>query len=178
MSQYDHPVNPIRVQAISLFANAKSQEQLEAGMNELIQILLKVGDGPLDEPMSYFIATAGIMAANIDGKLTIDEYEHIVRSLASSNIFPKFFLEDVMKSDIERLFSDSVNAILTINPGLKQNLLEYIIRVIMADKEIAEKEVSFIYAIGQSLNLSIREISIIFARMIQRDFNPSIDAIS
>ena len=59
MSHFDHPVNPIRVQAINLFATALNQEELDKGMDELIQILLKVGNHPLDEPMSIFVATAG-----------------------------------------------------------------------------------------------------------------------
>lgn len=178
MSHYDHPVNPIRVQAINLFANARSQEELDNGMNELIQILLKVGNRPLDGPMSDFIATAGLITANIDGKITQEEYEHIIRNLASSNIFPKFYLEEIMKLDVEKVFQDSVNAILNINPGLKPNLLEFIISIVMADKEIGEKEVNFVYGIGKSLGLSVKEISVLFAGQIQRNFNPSLDAIS
>lgn len=178
MSHYDHPVNPIRVQAINLYANARSQEELDNGMSELIQILLKVGNSPLDGPMSDFIATAGLITANIDDKITQEEYEHIIRNLASSNIFPKFYLEEIMKLDVRKIFEESANAILNINPGLKPNLLEYIISVVMADKEIGENEVNFVYKVGQNLGLSIKEISVLFAGQIQRNFNPSMDAIS
>lgn len=178
MSHYDHPVNPIRVQAISLFANAKNQDELDNGMKELIQILLKLGNNPIDEPMSVFLATAGLIGANIDGRITQEEYEHIIRNLSGSQIFPKVFLDDIMKMDVQKLFEGAVNAILEINPGLKPNLLEYIIRVVLADKEISEEEVNFIYNIGQGLGLSVKEISIIFATSIQRNYVPSLDAIS
>ncbi len=178
MSHYDHPVNPIRVQAIHLFATAKNQEELEKGMDELIQILLKVGNNPLDEPMSVFVATAGIITANIDGNVTKEEYEHIVRTLSGSNIFPKSFLESILKADVNKLFEGSINAILNINPGLKPNLLEYIISIVLADREIGEQEVNFVYNIGKGLGLSVKEISILFAEMVQRNFNPSLDAIS
>ena len=178
MSHYDHPVNPIRVQAIHLFATAKNQEELEKGMDELIQILLKVGNNPLDEPMSVFVATAGIITANIDGNVTKEEYEHIVRTLSGSNIFPKSFLDSILKADVNKLFEGSINAILNINPGLKPNLLEYIISIVLADREIGEQEVSFVYNIGKGLGLSVKEISILFAEMVQRNFNPSLDAIS
>ena len=178
MSHYDHPVNPIRVQAINLFATAKNQEDLEKGMDELIQILLKVGNNPLDEPMSIFVATAGIITANIDGNVTKEEYENIVRTLSGSNIFPKSFLDSVLKADVNKLFEDSIDAILSINPGLKPNLLEYIISIVLADREIGEKEVNFVYNIGKGLGLSVKEISILFASMVQRNFNPSLDAIS
>lgn len=178
MSHYDHPVNPIRVQAINLFAKAGSQEELDGGMEELIQILLKVGNGPLDGPMSVFIATAGIIAANIDGKVEKEEYEHIIRQLSGANVFPKAFLQDVLKQDVDKLFESSVKQLLHLNPGLRPAMLEYIISVVLADKDIAEKEVNFIYHIGQQLGLSIKEISLIFANLVQRSFVPSIDSIS
>ena len=178
MSHFDHPVNPIRVQAIHLFATARNQEELDKGMDELIQILLKVGNHPLDEPMSIFVATAGIIAANVDGKVTKEEYEHIIGTLAGSHIFPKDFLDAVAKADVNQLFQESVNAILEVNSNLKPDLLQYIIGIMLADKEIGEKEVNFVYNIGQRMGLSIKEISIIFANMVQRNFNPSLDAIS
>ena len=178
MSQYDHPVNPIRVQAINLFANAGSQEELDKGMDELIQILLKIGNNPLDEPMSIFIATAGIIVANLDGKVTQEEFEHIIRNLSSSHIFPKAFLDRVVQNDVDKLFEVSVNKILEINPGLKNTLLQYMISVVLADKDIADNEVNFIYNIGRQLGLSPKEISLTFAGMIQQNFTPSLDAIS
>lgn len=178
MSHYDHPVNPIRIQAINLFANAKTQDELEKGIAELIQILLKVGNNPLDEPMSIFVATAGIITAKIDGEISKEEYEHIVRTLSGNNIFPKVLLDDIYNADVDALFEKSINTILNINPGLKSNLLEYIISIVLADRQIGEKEVNFVYSIGQALKLSVKEISIIFASMIQRNFNPSLDAIS
>lgn len=178
ISSYDHPVNPIRVQAINLFAHAKSQKELDEGMNELIQILLKIGDDPLNEPMSVFIATAGIIVANLDGTVTKEEIDHVIHNLSGSQIFPKYFLERVAENDVDELFSSSINKILEINPGLKNNLLEYIISVVLADRDIAEQEVNFIYHIGQGLGLSIKEISMIFAGMVQRNYVPSLDAIS
>ena len=178
MSQYDHPVNPIRVQAINLFANAKDQNSLDKGMQELIQILLKVGNGPLDEPLSIFIATAGLITAGIDEEISREEVEHIIRNLAGSNIFPKLFLDEIAESDVSALFEHSVNDILEINPGLKPRLLEYMIGVVLADKEIGEKEVNFIYGMGESLGLSVKETSIIFAELIQHEFDPSLASIS
>lgn len=58
----------------------------------------------------------------------------------------------------QALFEKSVSTILSINPGLKPSLLEYMI--------------------GKSLGLSVKEISVLFAGMVQRNFNPSLDAIS
>ena len=128
--------------------------------------------------MSVFIATAGLITANIDGEITQEEYEHIIQTLSGSNIFPKLFLDDITKADVDKLFKSSIYAILEINPGLKPTLLEYIISVVLADKSIGEKEVNFVYSFGQGIGLSVKEISIIFANMIQRNFSPSLAAIS
>ena len=178
MSHYDHPVNPIRIEAINMYANAISQEALDHGMDQLIQILLKVGNGPLDGPMSVFIATAGIITANIDGNVAKEEYEHILRNLPNSNIFPRAFLDDILKKDVDKLFEESVNQIIQYDPSLKPALLDYIVGVVLADKDIAEKEVNFIYHIGKLLGLSVKEVSQIFASQVQRNYVPSLDAIS
>ena len=178
ISRYDHPVNPIRVQAINLYAHAKSQKQLDEGMNELIQILLKIGDDPLNEPMSVFIATAGIIVANLDKEVTKEEVEHIIQNLSGTQIFPRHFLENVSNGDVDEQFQDSVNKILEINPGLKNSLLQYIISIVLVDRDIAEQEVNFIYQIGQCLGLSIKEISLIFANMIKMNYVPSVVSLS
>lgn len=178
LSHFDHPVNPIRVQAIHLFATAQTQQALEDGMAELIQILLRLGNNPLAGPMSMFMATAGIIAANIDGEVTPEEYEHVIGNLSRNMIFPKDFLEYVLKQDVDKLFEQSVSDILQCDPGMKPTLMEYLISVILADKQIGEKEVNFIYGIGQHMGLSVKDISIIFASMVQRTFTPRISAIS
>jgi len=128
--------------------------------------------------MSVFMATAGLIAANIDGKVTKEEIDHIIQNLSNSNIFPKQFLETIMKSDVNKLFNASITRILELNSDLKNNLLEYFISVVLADKDISEQEVNFIYSIGQNLGFNIQEISMIFANMVQRSFVPSLDAIS
>jgi Zn-dependent protease with chaperone function len=178
MSQFDHPVNPIRVQAINLFATAKTQKELEDGMTDLINILLKVGNSPLDGPLSMFMASAGILVANADEKVTKEEYDHIVTNLARTMFLPKDFLEHVAKQKVDELFEDSVKSILDYDPGLKPTLVEYVISVVMADSDINEEEVNFVYGFGQSIGLSVKEVSTIFADMFQKAFSPSISAIS
>ena len=178
LSLFDHPVDPVRVEAIRLFATSKSQAALERGMNDLYDILLRIGNGPLDYHMSFFIATAGIITANIDGKITQEESDHIVDKLSRTLFFPKDFLKGVMKQDVDKIFADSINNILKIDPGMKPTLVAYIIQTVMADSSIGEDEVNFVYQFGQDLGLSIKEISEIFADMFQMRFNPSLSSIA
>ncbi len=177
LSRYDHPVNPIRVQAINLFATAKGEKELEDGMDELINILLKVGNGPLDEDLSVFIASAGLIVANIDDRVTEKEIEHIIQNLANLQIFPKRFLDAVAKSDVSKLFDQSVKNILSQNPGMRDGLLAYMMGLVMSDKEISENEIGLIYGFGDSIGFSEKEISQKFAEMIQRNYVPSLESI-
>lgn len=76
VSRASHPVNPIRVQALNLFATAASREELDKGMEELISILLKVGSSEMDEHLAKFIASAGLIVANSDNEVTKEEIEN------------------------------------------------------------------------------------------------------
>lgn len=177
LSRYDHPVNPIRVQAIHLFATAKDEQALEARMDELINILLKVGNSPLDEDLSYFIASAGLIVANADRKVTNKEIEHIIQNLANLQIFPKRFLDTVAGADVPKVFNTSVKSILEKNPGMREGLLSYMIGLVLSDKDIAEEEIGLIYNFGNNIGFSDKEISVKFAEMIQRNYVPSLESI-
>lgn len=177
LSRYDHPVNPIRVQAIHLFVTAKDEKELEDGMDELINILLKVGNGPLDEDLSVFMASAGLIVANADDRVTEKEVEHIIQNLANLQIFPKRFLDAVAKSDVSNLFDQSVKNILSQNPGMRDGLLAYMMGLVMSDKEISKDEIGLIYGFGDSIGFSEKEISQKFAEMIQRNYVPSLESI-
>ena len=177
LSRYDHPVNPIRVQAINLFANAKDEAELEKGMDELIGILLKVGNGPLDTDLSYFIASAGLIVANADGKVSKEEVEHIIQNLSSLNIFPKAFLDNVFQMDVVKVFNQAVGNLLTKNPGMRDGLLAYMMGLVLSDKGISDDEVELVYDFGKNIGFSEKEVSVKFAEMIQRNYVPSLESI-
>ena len=177
MSRYDHPVNPIRVQAINLYATAHSEEELEKGMDELIGILLKVGNGPLDEDVAAFIASAGLIVANADGKITEKEVEHIVKNLSSLQIFPKQYLDAIYQNDVVKIFNQSIGHILDSNPGMKDGLLSYMMGLVLSDKDISQAEIDLIYQVGHNMGFADKEISVMFAGMIQRNYVPSLESI-
>ena len=178
VNQYGHPVNPIRVQAINLFATCKSKKKLDEGMDELIGILLKIGNSPIDEDMAVFIATAGLMVSSIDGEVTEKEMEHIIQSLSNLQIFPKLFLDSILESDVEALFKQSAESILSQDPSLRSPMLAYIISLVITDKDISPQEITFIYSFGEGLGLSHKEISVMFASLIQEQYTPSLESIS
>ena len=177
-SRSSHPVNPIRVQALNLFATAPSQKKLQEGMDQLISILLKVGDSELDEYTASFIVSAGLIVANADAALNQDEFNRIIETLSDLKIFPRAFIDQVAKGDIVKTFKDSVENILRINPGMRENMLAYMIQVVMSDKMITNEEVELLYGFGGDIGLSDIEVANLIADAIQKSYVPSIESIS
>lgn len=177
ISRAAHPVNPIRIQALNLFAKADSKEALDSGMDELTSILLKVGGNELDEHMATFIASAGLIVANADGDVNKDEIEQIIQSLAGIKIFPRKFLETIADGDVASIFYESVSKILEINPGMRDSLLKYMIRIVLSDKNITDEEIELIYTFGSNIGLSEMEIATAIAEDIQQSYVPGMDAI-
>lgn len=177
MSRASHPVNPIRVQALNLFATSKSQEELQKGMDELISILLKVGDCELDEYTARFIASAGLIVSNIDGTVSEKEVEQIVRQLSELKIFPNKFLDEIAKGDVVAIFDEAVENILRINPAMRDGLLSFIISMVMSDQNIQRDEIDFIYKFGESIGFGEMEVAQYIAVQIQKEFVPSLDSI-
>ena len=177
LSRASHPVNPIRVQAINLYANSTSNEELEKGMDQLISILLKVGNSEQDEYLARFIATSGLLIANADGNVSKEETDMIVENLASLKIFPMKFLEEVKKADVTEMFNDAVSHLMAINPGLKEGMLNYMIGIVMSDRNIAKEEIELLSHYGSKIGFSNIEIANMIAASIQQRFMPSLDAI-
>ena len=160
-----------------MLTTAKDEKELESGMDELISILLKVGNGPLDEDLSVFIASAGLIVANADDHVNDKEIEHIIQTLAGLQIFPKRFLDTIAGADVGKLFNQSVQNIINQNPGMRDSILEYMMSLVLSDKEIAKEEISMIYEFGNNIGFTDKEISVKFATMIQRNYVPSLESI-
>ena len=177
VSRASHPVNPIRVQALNLFATSKSEDDLQAGMDELISILLKVGTCELDEHTARFIASAGLIVANIDEGVDEDEIKRVIESLASMKMFPRKFLDEIAQGNVGEIFFDSVQNILRINPGMREGMLKYMISIVLSDKLIAKEEVDLLYEFGDQIGLSDMEVASAIGEAIQVNYVPSLESI-
>ena len=168
-----HPVNPIRVEGLRLYATCKSDRTLKKGMTELTDILLKVGTSEIDKPMSDFIASAGLIAANIDGKMTDVEVNSILEQLSAQQIFAKEYLKAISKQDVAAVFNESVAKIMSIEPGYREPMLRYIINLIIADNSLSMEEMNFIFEIGaNAFGYSKKECALMIAQQIQQSFTP------
>lgn len=173
-----HPVNPIRIHALELFANAKTQMALTRGMNELVNVLQSFIYGDLDFALAQFVTAAGIYVSLIDGKRDKLEEDFILSEIADFCLFPFKMLKQVEKGDYMKTLDESIDAVLAMAPDMRINLLNYIIRIVLADNELDEKEMQIIYDLGmRKLGFSEKEIAEQLGVHIHEVFRPRASAL-
>lgn len=178
LSRDTHPVNPIRVQSLNLYATCQSEEELNEKMGEIIGALMKLSNDEVDYFLGFFVATAGLIAINIDGNVTDEEIERVLNNLSSFHIFPRQFLEDVSQQDVVKIFHSSIEEVLKRRPDMRDAMLSYVISLILADSSFNEQEVDFIFDIGEkAFGFSTKEVADRMAVAIQQNFIPSYEAI-
>ena len=178
LSRDTHPVNPIRVQSLNLFATCQSEEELEKKMEGIISALFKISNDETDYFLGFFVATAGLIAINIDGEVTEKEIEAVLNNLSSFHIFPRDFLDNVCKQNVEEIFFSSIQEILKRDPGMREGMFNYIISLVLSDSSFNQKELDFIFQIGREcFGFSEKEIADRMAVAIQKNFIPSYEAI-
>ena len=179
MSTDTHPVNPIRVQSLNIFANAKSQEELDSQMEPLIQILLRVGSSDLDKALSEFVATAGLIIASSDEDISQEEIDVIINGLANTQMFPNAFLEEIAQKDnVGEIFSKSIETIFKENPMLREPMFDYLIGLVLADKKLHDKEIELLYDMGENcFGYSKKEVAQMLASTVQARFIPDLRSL-
>ncbi len=182
-----HPINPIRIKAVELFETSELYKNLLSGteivndqlldnqISELIQSLMVISNSPMNYHRTCFIASAGLIVAGIDKAIEPDEYNAIIDELSAFTVFPKQTLKEMIdENKMEHFFENSIKALLEINPGEKNMMLEYMINIIIADSTISDSELNFIFDFGVKLGFERKEIAQIFASAIQEQFIPNI----
>lgn len=172
VSLSDHPVNTIRIQAIYLFATAKTQRALREGMGELIDVIWNVDS--LDRELAFFYATAGLIVASSDGQIVLDEKAKIIERLGEYEILPQQLLRKIEKSNVTELFNECVKHILEMAPYMKAKLLNYFIEITCADGKIAPEELELVIDFGKRLGFHPVEISRALAIEIRDNYVPKV----
>ena len=186
-SASSHPINPIRMKALECFSSSalyKSQiessgvsvedDALESAIEPLVNILITKGTSALTAHRKIFLATSGLLMANADKEVSIEEVEQIVGVLANTIHFPRPFLEQIMQTDkAPELFLKSVTAILEVNPGERWPMLNYMISVATADRRLRSEELDLLYDLGEKVfEIPRKEVAQAIAQAIQADFIP------
>ena len=172
-----HPINLIRVRALELFATAKTQAAFNRGMSELVHELQKIQYDLLDNAIADYIAAAGIIISQMDGKREKVEEEFIIKELAAYSLFPYKDLKRVEKGDVVSILNAALKDILEMAPDLREELLNYFVNMAFADGVLDEKELALIYDFGNKLNFSELEIATFLGLKIRKEFKPNVTAL-
>lgn len=177
-SNFDHPADSIRVEALTAFANAETEEELETTMCALIYAISRVSTTKVGENMPYFIASAGLIIANADGNITKEETDYILQKISEFNLFPHSVLEEVCDGDVNGYFQKSVENILSLDADMRPVLLEFMMDQVISDSKLNVDEVNLVLKIGEEvLGFSREEVMTSFALRIRQKFQPSFSAI-
>lgn len=178
MGATSHPANPVRVRALDLFANTKTQTALTKGMNELIDILQDFMYSRLDQALADFVASAGIMISQIDGKREKYEEEYLIKELAQFTLFPYKYLKQVEKGDVNKIFEESFKTILELSsPEDDITPMNYILELVIADRYLDERELSIVYDLGKRMGMTGRQVSMEIAEKLREKFQPNVTGL-
>lgn len=176
---YTHPVSPIRIEALNLFANAKTEKDLCEGMKVLTNAIARLNTNPIEDEMMIFMATGGLIMANADGQITQQEHELIINQMSSYYMFPMDILQGITSENCSDLFNQSVHNILEADPNNAGTLFLYLINVLVSDHKLDQKELDLLFKIGEeALHLDGQQMVELLATGLRRSFIPSILSIS
>lgn len=176
---FTHPVSPIRIEALNLFANAKTEQELNEGMNKLVNAIARLNMNPIEDNMLIFMASAGMIMASADGKVTEKEYEQILNNMSCYYMFPLDILKKVTPENCTDLLNQSIANILKEKPDLAPELFGYLVNILVSDQQFDKKEIELLFNIGQSaMGLDQETMLKCLAGGIQRFFIPNIGSIS
>lgn len=189
-----HPVNPIRVGALQVFSKMYSSDKatsvyFEDMMDQLIGEMTNISSSPFEQNLVKFFALGGLVMLSVKDNAedsSDDEYKVIISEMSEFILNPKEYLnqciDKISNDDSDAIYEELqtlTNEIITNDPELKAPLLDYLIRVALADKKIDQSEVDTVMALGcDLLGFSKEEIANAFAGHIQKSFNPDILALT
>jgi len=186
-SGMSHPVNPIRVKALQLFARSDMCRSLRSGqadpganaslaneMEELIQLVLSKGHSPLVAARRRFIAAAGMLIAGADEQIGTDELDAILEPLAQFTHYPaRYFRKMVERSDVLTVFREATTTILEANPSERFEMFEYMVSVALADRAIDQREIEMLFDVGEKVfSFQRKEVAQLLASAVQQQYVP------
>jgi Zn-dependent peptidase ImmA (M78 family) len=186
-----HPIPSLRVISLDIFSRSEvykstlenrktvPDKALVKEMGLILERFFFMGND-MDIHRMRFIASAGLIMAQIDKLISEDEIEAILDTLANYLLFPKQFLDEMISSSkVNEVFNDSIGNLL--DPKKNRGSIEqesemmfsYLISIAVSDNDITKHEIDFLYKIGSELFGFTREkIAYMIASVIANNFEP------
>ena len=186
-----HPIPSLRVVALHIFSKSKvyrdsvkkkktsSDPVLKNNMKEILERFFFMGN-ETDVHRMRFIASAGLIMAQIDKKITQQEMDAIIDTLANFLLFPKQFIDELIKGqNINDVFNDAINNLLDPkkNKGSieqeSEMMFNYLIGIAVSDNNLSKEEITFLNNIGSQLfGFTKEKISYMTAVVLANNFQP------
>ena len=165
-----HPVHPIRVYCLHLFATSKTQEQLDKAMAKIEDRFYQLSEE--DATFNHFFVAAGWLLGNTDGDINDIQYQQILNNVGKRCWFPKEFVQKVLdKHDLEQLYHHSIKLLVEHDEDNKVLMLDYLLSIAFIDDAFTENELHFIYRYGHEVGWEDQEIAGYIAKLTPRHFS-------
>lgn len=166
----DHPIIPMRVLALNLYATAKTKKALEEGMYKIYNFTY--GKTEEDHFFGRFAAAAGIILGKVDGKLSDPEKALIYERIGEGDIFVKSVMKEVEKEGVDKVFQEAVSVLLDHCPGSRHRMLNFYCDLALADNELTSEEIAHIFAFGEMIGAPADIVAKTLRDKIREDYVP------
>ena len=165
-----HPVHPIRIYCLHLYATCKTQKQLDKAMEKIEDRFYQLSEE--DATFNFFFVAAGWLLGNTDGEITDVQYQQILNWVGKRCWFPKEFVQKVLdEHDLEQLYHHSIKLLVEHDEDNKVLMLDYLLSIAFIDDAFTENELHFIYRYGHKVGLEDQEIAGYIAKLTPRHFS-------
>jgi len=168
-----HPVHPIRIQSLHLYATAKSEKELEEEMAKIEDRFYNLDEE--DATFNYFFIAAGYLLSNLDGEASDAQKRTIVYKVGIRSWFPVEFINHVVETEnLELLYHNTVKLLVDMNEENKVEMMDYLMDVAFKDGLFSEKELHFIYDFGHEAGWNDEQIAYYISELISQNFIPNV----
>lgn len=165
-----HPVHPIRIYCLHLYATCKTQKQLDKAMEKIEDRFYQLSEE--DATFNFFFVAAGWLLGNTDGEITDVQYQQILNLVGKRCWFPKEFVQKVLdEHDLEQLYHHSIKLLVEHDKDNKVLMLDYLLSIAFIDGAFTENKLHFIYRYGHEVGLEDQEIAACISELFSRHFS-------
>ena len=178
-----HPVSPIRIEALHLFATAKTEKELSDGMDVLVEAIARMNNNEMGQNLLWFVGSAGLLMAHADSEFTNAELENILNYMSSYYMFPLDILKQITPENCSDIFNKSVHNLLEMQPEIRNDLFVYLVDIMVTDFKFKQEELGLLFKMGKEA-LGLDDATMVGLLVdgirlgISRGFVPSTTSIS
>ena len=169
-----HPVHPIRIHSLHIYATAQTEDELELEM-EKISNRFDYNLTEEDSTFNFFYVAAGVLIGTIDHELSEDQKWKIIYYLGAGSLFPVELFNHIREQyDLESLYHNTIRLLLAKDINNKEHMLNYLLDIAFSDGYFSVNELHFIYRFGHEVGWNDKQIAKIIEASFRDYFSPNL----